>query len=75
METIERHNVWTIVTAPFIGLAYVVALPFMAIGTVLTLITKKVGVKAYHAVANLASFGWRPMEAYLAGRKRNRRVK
>ena len=74
MEAAGRHNVWTIVIAPFIGLAYVIALPFIAIGTVLTLITKKVGVKAYHAVATLASFGWRPMEAYLAGRK-NRRVK
>jgi len=74
METVERHNVWPIVTAPFMGLAYVIALPFIAIGTVLTLITKKIGVKAYHAVATLASFGWRPMEAYLAGKK-NRRAK
>ena len=74
METVERHNVWTIVTAPFIGLAYVIALPFIAIGTVSALLAKKVATKMYGTLATLTSFGWRPMEAYLAGKK-NRRVK
>lgn len=70
METVERHNVWNIVTAPFIGLAYVIALPFVAIGTVSVLLAKKAGDK----LVTLTSFGWRPMEAYLTGKK-NRRAK
>jgi hypothetical protein len=70
METVERHSVWNIVTAPFIGLAYVIALPFVAIGTVSVLLAKRVVDK----LATFASFGWRPMEAYLTGRK-NRRAK
>jgi hypothetical protein len=74
METVERLSMWSMVIAPFTGLAYVIALPFIAIGTVLTILTKRVAIKLYHAVATLASFGWRPMEAYLAGKK-NRRAK
>ena len=70
METAGRHNVWNIVSAPFIGLAYVIALPFVAIGTVSVLLAKK----AVDRLSTLASFGWRPLEAYLTGKK-NRRVK
>ena len=52
--------------APFVGLAYVIALPFAfmyALGTaalsgVLTLAGKE------------AAFGWRPTEAYLGGKKK-----
>jgi len=51
-----------VATAPFIGLAYVVALPFAmayAIGTALG-----------RATAPALSFGWRPVEAYFTGRKK-----
>jgi hypothetical protein len=55
-----------IVAAPFIGLAYVIALP---IGFVVSL----VGV-ALNGMTGLfgesASFGWRPSEAYLGGKKK-----
>ena len=67
----ERHNVWSAISAPFIGLAYVVVLPFMAIGTVLTLIIKRVATE----VASLTSFGWRPVEAYLGGKKVSKKKK
>lgn len=58
-----------IVIAPFIGLAYVIALPFVfafalgkaVLNSVLSLARRK-----------LAPFTWRPMEAYLAGRKKRR---
>jgi hypothetical protein len=57
-----------IASAPFIGLAYVVALPFVfayaifsaAMGGLLT------------AVGKEAAFGWRPAESYLAGRKKEK---
>jgi len=71
MAHAERHNVWSAVSAPFIGLAYVVALPFMAIGTVLALIIKRVAVR----VAALTAFGWRPAEAYLGGKRVSKKKK
>ncbi|MEJ2684187.1 MAG: hypothetical protein P8Z71_07310 [Candidatus Sulfobium sp.] len=57
-----------IVSAPFVGLAYVIAVPFVfayaiflaAMGGLLT------------AVGKEAAFGWRPAESYLAGRKKEK---
>lgn len=62
------RTVGRIAAAPFIGLAYVVALPFAfafallstAVNSTLQLIGKEV------------SFGWRPTEAYLAGKKKRK---
>jgi hypothetical protein len=60
-----------IVAAPFIGLAYVVALPFafmFALGRV-----------ALHGILGMArksiAFGWRPMEAYLTGKRKRKEEK
>lgn len=69
----ERHSIWSMVIAPFIGLAYVIALPFIAIGTVSVLLAKKIATKMYGTLATLTSFGWRPMEAYLAGKKASKK--
>lgn len=62
------RTVGRIVSAPFIGLAYVIALPFVfayalfsaAVGGLLT------------AAGKEAAFGWRPAESYLAGRKKEK---
>jgi hypothetical protein len=59
-------TVGKIIAAPFVGLSYIVALPFAfmyALGTaalsgILTLTGKE------------AAFGWRPTEAYLGGKKK-----
>ena len=57
-----------IVAAPFIGLAYVIALPFAFLFAL--------GMAALNAALRLAheaiAFGWRPMEAYLSGRKKRK---
>lgn len=58
-----------VAAAPFIGLAYIVALPFtfayalasMVVNGVLNLVSKE------------AAFGWRPLEAYLSGRKKRKK--
>ncbi len=54
-----------IVAGPFIGLAYIVSLPFVFVYAL--------GVAALNGLLGLAgksvSFGWRPTEAYLAGKK------
>ncbi len=63
-------SVGKIATAPFVGLAYIVMLPVgffaaLAVGAV------NLGVKAVASVAGKsATFEWRPMEAYLAGKKK-----
>ncbi len=61
MRTVKK-----LAAAPFIGLTYIVALPFAfafalfstAVNGVLKLVGKE------------AAFGWRPMEAYLTGKKK-----
>lgn len=77
MTAEEGHRVrdsvyWNLVVAPIMGLLYVIALPFIAIGTILALIGKKVAAGAADVVGSLVSFGWRPSEAHLAGKKKER---
>jgi hypothetical protein len=40
-----------------------------------TLVGKKVLIGTLGVARNLASFGWRPTEAYLAGKKKKKRDK
>ena len=71
----NRSNVFKtigkIAAAPFIGLAYVVSLPFA--------FAYALGTAALNGVLGLAgrsaSFGWRPTEAYLAGKKKKKEEK
>lgn len=60
-----------VMAAPFIGLAYIIALPF---GFAYAL-----GYAAINGVLGLAgkeaSFGWRPTEAYLSGKKKEKKEK
>jgi len=60
-----------IIAAPFIGLGYVVMLPFA--------FAYAIGTAALNGVMGLvgssASFGWRPTEAYLAGKKKKKEEK
>jgi len=57
------------------GLVYFISLPFIAIATVAALLGKKVLTGTVGVARNLASFGWRPTEAYLGGKKKKRRDK
>lgn len=60
-------SVGKIVSAPFIGLAYIVMLPvafFLALAAAIV----NVSVKA--VMGKSASFEWRPMEAYFSGKKK-----
>jgi len=61
-----------LLAAPIIGLAYVVFLPFIGIAT----LAAYAGRKVVDGVASIAgktiSFGWKPMEAYLAGKKKGK---
>lgn len=60
-----------IASAPFIGLAYIVALP--------AVFAYALGYAAFDGLVKLtgkeASFGWRPIESYLSGKKKEKREK
>lgn len=59
-----------LVLGPVFGLAYVIILPFMAIGTVAVLLVSKVSRAVLNLASRIVYFEWRPTEAYLAGKKR-----
>lgn len=64
-----------ILAAPFVGLAYVVALPFLFAYTFCRETAGLAGEGMARVLAlagRSAFFGWRPTEAYLAGRKARR---
>lgn len=55
-----------VIAAPFIGLAYIIALPFwFAYALVSALVNGMISLAGREAV-----FGWRPTEAYLSGKKK-----
>jgi len=56
--------------APVIGLLYVLLMPFAWMAALLVIIVKTVAVGLARMTARSLSFGWRPIEAYLAGRRK-----
>ena len=60
MKTIGK-----IAAAPFIGIAYVVMLPFAFVAA----LGAEVGSRVMSLAGSSAHFGWRPMESYLTGKK------
>lgn len=60
---------------PLLGLVYFICLPVIAIATIVTLIGGKIVGGIMNQARNLVSFGWRPTEAYLAGKKKKKKDK
>ena len=58
-----------IVVAPVLGLLYAAFLPFIGIAMVAKLVAQKIGGGLMETIQGSASFGWRPSESYLSGRK------
>ncbi len=58
-------NVGKVVAAPFVGLAYVVMLPVLFVFAIMLAVAQG----AARVMGVSASFGWRPLEAYLSGKK------
>jgi len=76
MEHIRRtgykntlRTVGQVAAAPFIGLAYIIALPFTFAYALASMIANSV----LNLLGKEAAFGWRPLEAYLSGRKKRKR--
>jgi hypothetical protein len=58
-----------IVAAPVLGLVYAAFLPFIGIAMLVKLLGRKIGGGVLETIQGSASFGWRPGESYLSGRK------
>ena len=56
--------------APLLGLLFAVFLPFIGIVMAVQLAVRKAGGVLKEAAAASTSFAWRPVEAYLTGRKK-----
>lgn len=63
------RDIIALIAGPIMGLIYVICLPFIAVATVVILIGKKALGGVLSLIRGLVSFGWRPTEAYLGGKK------
>ncbi|MGD0884213.1 MAG: hypothetical protein ABSA46_04930 [Thermodesulfovibrionales bacterium] len=61
--------VLVLLSGPVVGLFYVVALPFIALGTILTLAAGKL----LTGIVSIVPFGWRPGEAHLGGKRKKQK--
>jgi len=59
-----------IVAGPVLGLVYALFLPFIGIAMLVKLVGQKAGAGVMEMVHGSASFGWRPSESYLTGKKK-----
>ena len=64
-------TVGKIAAAPFIGIAYIVMLPFAFVAALGT----EVGGRVMSLAGRSADFAWRPMESYLTGKKHKKESK
>lgn len=58
-----------LVFGPIMGLLYAIFLPFIGIAMLVKLVIQKVVGEVSLSTRSAASFGWRPSESYLAGKK------
>jgi hypothetical protein len=64
-----------LISGPVIGLLYAILMPLIGIATVAALSARMVLGTLYHLAAKSVSFGWRPQNAYLSGKKKSRDTK
>jgi hypothetical protein len=72
---IKAPSAVMLAAGPVLGLVFAVFLPLIGIVMSLALVGKKLGEAVASAAAGSVSFGWRPIEAYLAGRKRKKETR
>jgi hypothetical protein len=65
----KLHPAVMLFAAPVLGLIYAVFLPFIGIAMLFVVAFRKVFGGAAESLWRGASFGWKPSEAYLAGKK------
>jgi hypothetical protein len=69
---IKAKSGLVLIAGPILGLVFAIVLPFIGIVTSLGQFGRKVADSAVGHAAQSVSFGWRPIEAYLTGRKKQK---
>ncbi len=67
---VKAPSALVLAAGPLLGLVFAVFLPFIGIAMAVVLAARKVGEGVRDAAASSVSFAWRPVEAYLTGRKK-----
>jgi hypothetical protein len=63
-------SVVVLLFGPVLGLVFAIFLPFIGIAMAVALVAGKVASLLTQAAGKGMSFGWRPSESYLGGRRR-----
>jgi hypothetical protein len=72
---IKAPSAVMLVAGPVLGLLFAAFLPLISIVTALTLLGGKIIEGTGIAARSVVIFGWRPIESYLTGRKKNEALK
>jgi len=72
---IKASSMTVLLAGPVLGLLFAVFLPFIGIAMSIMLVAGKVVDSVASATAGSMSFGWRPVEAYLTGRKKRKEAR
>lgn len=62
-----------IVTAPFLGLIFFLALPVISVSLIAYVLCERIYAGLKVSSSRMLYFAWRPSEAYLSGRSRKER--
>jgi hypothetical protein len=66
---VKAHPALVLAAGPVLGLVYAAFLPFIGIAMLLKVAGTKLFGGALERISTVATFNWRPMESYLAGRR------
>jgi hypothetical protein len=72
---IKMPSLVMLLIGPIIGLLYAILLPFIGIATVAALAGRTMLRGMNNLAAKSVSFGWRPKNAYLSGKKKKNQEK
>ena len=64
-----------LVLGPVLGLVYAMFLPFIGIAMTLKLGGEKIAARVLEPALSASTFGWRPAESYLSGKKKASRAR
>lgn len=64
-----------LVSGPVIGLIYSILMPFIGIGSIVVIAGTRLLTGVYNVAVKSVSFGWKPGNAYLSGKKKKKDTK
>jgi hypothetical protein len=72
---VKMSTAAVLVAGPVLGLLFAAFLPFIGIAMTISLLGKRIAKGLVNTSVMSTSFGWRPIEAYLEGKKRKKEEK